>query len=146
MCLCNMFNQPLHINTGGEIKNIFSAFSRTTTTGVDGEKTSDTTKSTLFSELGMPMGLSKGDLIKLGDISNFKLTKTTARNFFLTTTFDMINEILERPENVSTTAVCYIDPSPTSYTSGASLETCDRSLHAVSFVTRVREKICTFGG
>nr|AMW36220.1 putative DNA packaging terminase [Abalone herpesvirus Taiwan/2005] len=136
MCLCNTFQQPHHINTGSEVTKLMKAFSVVNTGDEGGDVT--TNRSAMLSEIGViPPDLSKEDLHGLGDgISKMRLTVDCGRRNFMNNRVDVDYEISK--DLCTGTVVAYLDPTPTSYKS-ENLETFDRSLHAMTFVTKLRD-------
>ena len=147
MCLCNTFQQPFHINTGSDMRKLMSAFSVKdhSGTGDDASEEMDS-KATMLSEIGiMPPGITKQELEGFGAaISKMRMTADSARKFFLESKMDVESWLLTDPESVNTTIVAYMDPTPTSYKS-ENLETFDKSMHAITFVTKIEEKTVVLG-
>lgn len=144
MCLCNTFQQPHHINTGSDMQKLMKAFSVVVSSAEEGGDVTNN-RSAMLSEIGvMPPDITKDDLNGLGDnISKMRLTVDCGRKNFMNNKIDVEAEI--SAGKISKTVVAYLDPTPTSYKS-ENLETFDRSLHAISFVTKMKNgKVVVLG-
>lgn len=147
MCLCNTFQQPFHINTGSDMRKLMSAFSvQDKGDKGNGEDDEMNSKATMLSEIGiMPPGISMSELEGMGSaISKMRMTAESARKQFMNHKVGVHAWIRDRPELVSRTVVAYLDPTPTSYKS-ENLETFDRSMHAITFVTKVNDVMVVLG-
>jgi hypothetical protein len=145
-CICNLFSQPLHINTDAAFRNLLTAFSakRSAKDG-DNEDEETTAKTSLLAEIGIVLpGLTTADLDNLGDISNLRLTTDQGREHFLTKTIDLHCCIQITRDNADSEMlpiiVCYVDPTPTSYKTALGDANADRSLHAHTFIGAMIER------
>ena len=148
MCQCNTFQQPFHINTGSDMRKLMSAFSVKEQAGGGDDDDDDNmdSKATMLSEIGiMPPGITKAELEGIGDnISKLRMTAESARKHFMEKRVDLEMWLYTRPDCVSRTVVAYLDPTPTSYKS-ENLETFDRSMHAITFITQVKDVYVVLG-
>lgn len=141
-CLCNIFSQPLHINTSKDFRKLMTAFSiRKTITNEENVES----KTAMLSEIGIvPPGMTKDMLQNLGDISNLSLTNEVGGNYFISNTLDVKACIADNSGEIQVlpTVVCYFDPTPTSYRSKTGIKD-DRSLHAMTFTGAMIESNVT---
>jgi hypothetical protein len=122
-CICHIFSQPFHINTGGSFRALTDMFSRNNNKNTEGNEMN----SAMLSELGVDISSINEDI---EDMSSNHLCTKKAHTHLQTNSICLINLIKEnRPDTIlSDTVMIYIDPAPV---------TGEMSYNAICFATRI---------
>lgn len=123
VCLCYIFSQPHHINTGGSYKALTELFTRNNCSNEDNDKVD----SAMLSELGVDISSINDDI---QEMSLPSLCTKKARIQLQTSMVCVLDIIKEQKGHslLSDTVMVYIDPAPVSG---------DRSFNAICFATHV---------
>lgn len=127
VCLCYIFSQPYHINTGGSFKALTELFSQHNSSNTENEKID----SAMLSELGIDITSLNGDIQEL---SLPTLCTKKAQIQLQTSSVCILDIIKNKKSNavLSDTVMVYIDPAPVLG---------DRSFNAICFATYVSYNI-----
>lgn len=123
ICLCYVFSQPDHINTGGSFKALTELFSRHSSNSSE----NDHFDSAMLSELGIDITMVNDDI---QEMSLPKLCTRKAQMQLQTNPVHLLDIIAEQKTStvLSDTIMVYIDPAPVSG---------DRSFNAICFATHL---------